>query len=101
MNKKTLRTLSLTGILASLFIAASPVWAHSEWRGHHHGYPPRHVYPYRPAVIVPPLVTYLQPPAPVHYVPPPAYVPARVHFRPPLRVIHRQEWRRLTLDRRS
>ena len=93
MNAKTIRTLSVTGIIASLLIAVSPAWADY---GHHYGYPTRHVYPYRPAVVVvPPVDPYAYPPAPVYYVPPPVYVPAPVHYRLPLRV-HHWPGRRLT-----
>lgn len=81
MNTKTRRTLSVTGIVASLLIAASPAWAHHE---SHYGYGPRHAHPYRPAVVVvPPVVRYRYAPAPVYYVPPPAYVPAPAYYGPP------------------
>lgn len=89
MNVKTLRTLSVTGAVAALFIAASPARAHYERYGHHYGYAPRHVYSYRPpVVVVPPVVTYAYPPAPVYYAPPPVHVPAPVYYRVPLRVHH-------------
>jgi hypothetical protein len=87
MNANTLRTLSVTGAVATLLVAASPAWAHYERYGHHYGYGPRYVQPYRPAVVVvPPVVRYVPPP--VYYVPPPAYVPAPVYYRAPLRVHH-------------
>lgn len=93
MNAKVLRTLSATGIVATLLIAASPAWAHHERYGHDYGYAPRQVYSYRPAVVmVPPVVSYAPPR--VYYVPPPAYVPAPVYYRLPLRVHHRpgRQW---------
>jgi len=81
MNAKLLRTLSATGALAALLVAASPAWAHHERHGHHYGHGPHYVHPYRPAVVVaPPVVRYAPPP--VYYVPPPA------HYRAPLRVHH-------------
>lgn len=81
MNAKTLRTLSVTGIVASLLIAASTAWAHHERR---YGYGPRHVYAYRPAVVVvPQVVRYGYAPAPVYFAPPPAYVPAPAYYGPP------------------
>jgi hypothetical protein len=82
MNAKTLRTLSATGLVASLLLAASPAWAHHE---HHYGHGPRYVYySYRPAVVVaPPMVRYGYAPAPVYYGPPPAYVPAPAYYGPP------------------
>ena len=54
MNAKTLRTLSATGAVAALLIGASPAWAQYEYYGHHYGYGPRYVHPYRPAVVVVP-----------------------------------------------
>lgn len=87
MNVKILRTLSATGIVAFLLIAAGPAWAHYERYGHHYGFARRHVHPYRPpVVVVPPLASYAPPP--VYYVPPPAYVPAPVYYRFPPRVHH-------------
>jgi glycine zipper 2TM protein len=84
MNAKTIRNLSVTGIVASLLIAASPVWAHDGYYGHHYGYGPWHVYPYRPAVVVvPPTVRYRYAAAPVYYAPQPAYVPAPTYYGPP------------------
>ena len=84
MNTKTLRTLSATGIVASLLIGASPAWAHHE---RHYGHGPRHVHPYRPAVVVvPPVVRYGYAgyvPAPVYYARPPAYVPAPAYYGAP------------------
>jgi hypothetical protein len=90
MKAKTLRTLSVTGAVAALLIAASPAWAHYEGHGHHYGYA-RFVYPNRPAVVVPPVVTYAYPTArvyPMYYAPLPVYVPAPVYYRPRLRVRH-------------
>jgi len=87
MNVSRRRTLSVTGAVAALLIAASPAWALHERAGHHYGYAQRHVHPYRPAVVVvPPVISYA--PQPVYYVPPPAYVPAPVYYRVPLRVHH-------------
>ena len=81
MNANILRTLSVTGIVASLLIAASPAWAHRE---HHYGYGPGRVYPHRPAVVVvPPAVRYRYAPVPVYHVPPTAYVPAPAYYAPP------------------
>jgi hypothetical protein len=83
MNPKTLRTLSVTGIVASLLIAASPAWAQY---GRHYGYGPRYVHPYRAAVVVAPMVSYGYgygyAPPPVYYTPSPAYAPA--YYAPPL-----------------
>ena len=84
MNAKILRTLSATGAVAALLIAASPAWAHDGRYERHFGYGPRHVQRYRPAlVVVPPVVRYRYAPAPVYYAPPPAYVPAPAYYGPP------------------
>ncbi len=81
MNTKTRRTLSVSGVIACLLVAASPAWAHHEA---YYGYGPRHVHPYRPAVLwVPPVVRYRYAPAPVYYAPPPVYVPAPTYYAPP------------------
>ena len=79
MTTNMRRTLSVTGIVASLLIAASPAWAQ-----HHHGYGPRSVHLYWPAVVVvPPVVRYAYAPPPVYYVAPPVYVPAPAYYGPP------------------
>jgi hypothetical protein len=88
MSAKMLRTLSVTGVVAALLIAASPAWARHERHGLHYGYAPRYVYSYRPAMVVPPVVTYAYPPPPVYYAPPPVYVPAPAYYRIPARVQH-------------
>ena len=78
MNAKTLRTLSVSGAVAALLIAASPAWAHHE---RHFGHGPRYVHQYRAAVVVaPPVVSYRYAPAPVYYVQRPAYVPAPAYY---------------------
>ena len=84
MNANPLRTLSVSGIVASLFFAASPAWAQHERHLGHYGYAPRHVPAFRPAVVVvPPVVRYRYVPAPVYYVAPPAYVTAPAYYAPP------------------
>ncbi len=92
MNVNTLRTLSVTGVVASLLIAASPAWAHHDRYGNHYGYAPRYVQPYRPAVVVPPVAPYGYAygyvPPPVYYVPRPVYVAPPVYYRVPMRVHH-------------
>ena len=83
MNAKTLRTLSVSGVVAALLIAASPAWAHY---GHHYGYGPRYVFPYRAAVVVVPPVApaYMYASPPAYYAPPSIYVPAPAYYGPPL-----------------
>ncbi len=79
MNPKTRRTLSISGIVASLLIAASPAWAQHYER--HFGYGPRYVHPYRPAVVVvPPVVRYRYAPPPVYYGSPRAYAPTHAYY---------------------
>lgn len=84
MNSKTIRNLSVSGIVTALLMAASPAWAHEGRYVRHIGYGPRYVHPYRPAVVVvPPVVRYRYAPAPVYYVPPRAYVSAPAYYGPP------------------
>ena len=84
MNAKILRTLSATGAVAGLLIAASPAWAHDGRYQRDFAYGPRYTHPYRSAlVVVPPVVRYRYAPAPVYYVPPPAYVPAHAYYGSP------------------
>jgi len=84
MNAKILRTLSATGAVAALLIAASPAWAHDGRYRRDFAYGPRYTHPYRSAlVVVPPVVRYRYAPAPVYYDPPPAYVPAHAYYGPP------------------
>ena len=81
MRSNTIRTLSVTGIVVSLLIAAGPIWAHDHDR--HYGYGPRYMHSYRPAVVVVPQAAYGYPTAPVYYAPPPVYAPAPVYYGPP------------------
>ena len=84
MNAKILRTLSATGAVAGLLIAASPPWAHDGRDQRDFAYGPRYTHPYRSAlVVVPSVVRYRYAPAPVYHVPPPAYVPAPAYYGPP------------------
>ncbi len=84
MNAKMLRTLSATGAVAALLVAASPAWAHDGRYERHFAYGARYMHPYRPAlVVVPRVVRYRYAPAPVYYVRPPAYVPTPAYYESP------------------
>jgi hypothetical protein len=79
MNTKTLRNLSVTGIVASLLVAASPASAYYE---RHFGYGLRYGHLYRPAMVVPSVAPYgyRNPRPTVYYAPPRAYVPVPAYY---------------------
>ena len=83
MSTNKLRTLSVTGIVVSLLIAAGSAWAHDD----DYGYARRYRHPHRRAVVVmpPPVVAYGYPARPVYYAPPPPvyYAPAPAYYEPP------------------
>ena len=88
MKAARLRTLSITGAVASLLVATTPAWAHYEYgygrhyeRGHYLAFAPRYYYPppRHAAIVVPrPIVHYAYARAPVYYTAP-AYTPAPVY----------------------